>query len=149
LFQAPWRGHLCLRIWSKLTERKRKNLNTRIVKLDFKGPVHHAPFLPDELIHPGFPNLTRTIHTRIDPVIFTGRSPVKLDSEPHTAAVLRRTQHHMQVTRMKPEDDLTWRRLKRTALRDGVPHSSQSPLVQLKRDRRAVRLRCVIRQMPV
>ena len=74
----------------ELAEGERKSLDTWIEEFNLKGSVLDRPLLPDELIHPGYLNLTRAIGGGIGSMIVPGCGAVYLYSETHRLPILRR-----------------------------------------------------------
>src|SRR5580692_5882336 len=122
------------------TKSEGKRLHARIEEFNFEGPVFNRPLLPDELIQPVLLNRAVAIRVGVAAVILTRWSAVKLNREPNRLAILRRSQHQVQIARMKPKRNLSRSRLQYGAFFAHFPCSGQSPLIQRKTRSQAINL---------
>lgn len=74
-----------------LTEGERKGLDTWIEEFNLKSCVLDRSVLPDELIHPGLPNLACAVSGGIGTMIGVGRDAVQFDFEANRRPVPGRT----------------------------------------------------------
>src|SRR5258706_6721376 len=74
-----------------LAEREREHLDAGIEEFDLEGHVFDRPLLPDQLIHPRFPNLARAIGAGIGAMIAARRGAVQRYLEANGRPLLRWT----------------------------------------------------------
>jgi hypothetical protein len=72
-------------------------VKAKIEELDFEGSIYDRTFLPDELIESGLLNFARAILSRVNTGVFPGSGAIQPHEKPHGLAVLRRSQHQVQV----------------------------------------------------
>src|SRR5271167_2801446 len=113
-----------------LTKREIKCLNANIEELDFEGSVYDWAFLPDELIESGLSNFAGAVLSRINTAVFPGSGAIQSHDKPHGLAVLRRSQHQVQVAAVEAEHDLARHCLQHGAFGINVPRPAQSPMIQ-------------------
>ena len=120
--------------WSQksLTKREIKCLNAKIEELDFEGSAYDWTFLPDELIESGLSNFAGAVRGHVTAAVFPGDGAIQTHDKPHGLAVLRRSQHQVQVAAVEPEHDLARHYLQHGAFGIDVPRPAQSPMVQRK-----------------
>jgi hypothetical protein len=68
-----------------------------IEELDFEGSVYDWTFLPDELIESGLSNFAGAVRGRVNAGVFPGSGAIQSHDKPHRLAVLRGSQHQVQV----------------------------------------------------
>jgi len=89
------------------TKRESKRLHAWIEEFNFKGSVFHGPLLPDELIQTVLLDSACTGGVGVAAVVLAGWRAVKLHCETNGLAVLRRSQHQVDVAGMKAKRDLS------------------------------------------
>jgi hypothetical protein len=102
----------------------------RVEELDLECPVFNLTGLPDELIEPRLANLRGAVRRGIDPAIMTGRHAVQPHSKANRPAALHSTQCHVQVARMKTEDNVAEACLQYRVLCADIPRTTQPPSIQ-------------------
>src|SRR5271167_1885611 len=112
-----------------LTKREIKCLNAKIEELDFEGSVYDWTFLPDELIESGLSNFAGAVRAGISAGVFPGSGAIQPHDKLHGLAVLRRSQHQVQVAAVEPEHDLARHCLQHGALDIDIPRPAQSPMI--------------------
>jgi len=122
-----------------LTKRERKGLNAGIEEVNLESAVFDLTLLPDELIETWLPDLAVAIGGGITSAIRSGRGAVQFHPEANGFTILCRTYYHVQVASMEPEHDFARGYLKHSALGAHVPRSTQSPLIQSRSYRWAIR----------
>src|ERR1700733_2269767 len=86
-------------------EREREGLYAWVEEFDGKCVVRDGALLPDELIEPLFGDGAVSARVRIDATRIARRLAVNRHAKAHGFAARGRSEHQMQITRMKAEDD--------------------------------------------
>ncbi len=121
-----------------LTKGENESFEAGIEEFNLKSPVYYFVFLPNELIETRLSNRPGAVGSGISSAIVTGLSAIQLDLKANGLAVIRRTQHHMEIATVESEPNLGGGALKYRALVTDVPFSAQSPVIQGRFRRRAV-----------
>src|SRR5262245_52063155 len=108
------------------------SLHPRIEKLDGKGVVLHFPGLANQLIEALFTDDALAFCIQIDATASTWRVTIDRHAETHGLAVHARTEHQMQIARMKAERDLSVRCICMSEFSTDSPGAGERPVVQLK-----------------